>query len=887
MSYKLKNAVRNAVRGLAAGAATVALIPGGVFAQESGASAEDVILEEVLVTGSLIRGVALTGSQSIGLDANDVVETGAVTTNELLASVPQIANFFNQRPEQDPRGSDRLTINRPNLRNLPGVNSASGATTLILVDGHRIAPMGVSQSSVDPDVIPGNVIERVAIVPDGGSSLYGADAVGGVINFITRSEFEGVQIDLGFDNGDDYDAWQASLLAGTKWENGSGFISLATTDRDQLLTEDRDWAAQGNWNEEGTVLTPDGTQCESPVGAVTSWFWYGAGWTSNPAAPGAGVTPVGAPCDIKGKAALVPQQERDNVYGAITQHFGDNITLDMKSYFMNRTTTYSSFPRGDTISAPSPADLGLIGEAVGDLAESSAVGFSYAPNSAYRHSEQEVEIETWGITPELTIELPNGWQSRNTLHYGRSENSVARPGSNRTKLVAAVETGLVDPANIAAADGDVIRDILNWETAQDSEQELFFLRSIADGEVMDLPAGKLRAAVGIEYAKDSAKKRSGDVTIGGLSAMSWAKDDRDVTSVFAELSVPVFETLDLSLSFRYDDYSDFGDTTNPNIGFTWLPAEWIKIYGKLGESFNAPTVLDSLGTANGRYIFDAATAVPDPNGERTNASRDDVFLLEGASGALEPQTAEIFALGFEIQPVEGLMLSANYYEIDFKNLLGSPNPQSAQAVSLNPDKFVFQPTDDEWNRFLAGAENAEQFADLNSEDVGVIIDRRISNTEEAKLTGLDFSVKYVHETSFGTMSYGLSGNHQMKFDLTQSGTEVDQLEFAPDLLMSGNIGWSKDSLRARLTFNYTNSYDISPTEAVNQRSVDSFFSTNLFVGYDLSRVSDITKGLSVRFNVDNLFDEEPPEKRSQQNLNYSTTGFTLGRIYKLGLTYKF
>ncbi len=243
----------------------------GAIAASNWALAQEPVgseLEEVLVTGTLIRGIQPIGSQSIDLDEQAIVETGAVTTNELLATIPQVSNFFNQRPEVDPRGGDRLQVNRPNLRNLPGIDTQTGATTLVLMDGHRMAPMGTDVSSVDPDIIPSIVMQRVEMVTDGGSSLYGADAVGGVINFVTLDEFDGVKVDLGYDTGDDYDGWQASIIAGTSWEEGSGYIALATTDRDAVRISDRDWAAQGNWNEDGTVLTPSGTECLEPVATL-------------------------------------------------------------------------------------------------------------------------------------------------------------------------------------------------------------------------------------------------------------------------------------------------------------------------------------------------------------------------------------------------------------------------------------------------------------------------------------------------------------------------------------------------------------------------------------------------------------------------------------------
>jgi iron complex outermembrane receptor protein len=844
-------------------------------------------LEEILVTGTLIRGIQPTGSQTIGLSEEAIVDIGAVSTNELLATIPQVSNFFNQRPEQDPRGADRLQVNRPNLRNLPGINSATGATTLILVDGHRLAPVGTDQASLDPDVIPSIAMQRVEVVTDGGSSLYGADAVGGVINFVTLDEFDGFKVDLGYDTGDDYDSWQASFLAGTRWDSGSGYIALATTDRDVVLKEDRDWAAQGQWDEEGRVLTPAGTECLEPVGAITTWYWYGAGWTDNPRAPGAGVTPVGEPCDDEGKSALIPEQERDNVYAGLTQQFGSGMSLNVKAYYMDRSTAYASYPTGDTVSEPSPTQLGIVGEESGELYDTAAVGFSYGVHPAYRDRDMELDIETWGITPTLTIDIgDSGWQSRNTFYYGESENTVYQPLSNRSKMLDYVAAGVLDPSNVAQADAAVIQDILDWENADEVDQEMWYFRSVGDGPLFELPAGTVRAALGVQYTDEEVEKRTGEATRGGTGSLPKKTADRDITSVFGELAIPVLDSLNLSLSARYDDYSDFGDTSNPNIGFDWNPTEWLTVFGKWGESFNAPTTLDAVIVANGRYIPDVAVSVPDPNGERTNPSRDDVFLLEGGSGELEPQESESWGLGFELRPLTGLEIKLYYYDIEFEQLLAAPNPQDPQAVLLNPDKFIFEPTDAEFDAFVASVDNSDQFRDLAAEDVGVIVDRRISNTDSATLKGYDFSILYSHDTSFGYMNYGISGNYQSEFDLVQTGTVVDQLEYNPDLYVSADIGWTGQNLRANLNFRYTDEYDANPGIAVNQKSVDDFLTTNLFIGYDFAGTG-MAEGLSLRFNVDNLLDEDPPEYRTQRNLSYSEFGWTLGRVYKFGLTYTF
>ncbi|MCK9563351.1 MAG: TonB-dependent receptor plug domain-containing protein, partial [Bacteroidales bacterium] len=217
----------------------------GVQAQESN---RGITLEEIVVTGTLIRGTEVTGSQTIGIKAEDIGEIGAINTNEILASVPQVTNYFNNRPEEDPRGADAITISRPNLRNMPGFNSASGSVTLVLLDGHRIAPVGVNEAAIDVDMILGNVLQSVDIVTDGGSSLYGADAVAGVINFVTKKGFDGVQVDLDYGSGDDFDTASASLIAGTNWDSGSIYAAVSHSQRDSILNGDRSWAKMGNFD---------------------------------------------------------------------------------------------------------------------------------------------------------------------------------------------------------------------------------------------------------------------------------------------------------------------------------------------------------------------------------------------------------------------------------------------------------------------------------------------------------------------------------------------------------------------------------------------------------------------------------------------------------------
>ena len=392
-------------------------------------------------------------------------------------------------------------------------------------------------------------------------------------------------------------------------------------------------------------------------------------------------------------------------------------------------------------------------------------------------------------------------------------------------------------------------------------------------------------ALGVEYNNDAVQLRSESVEIGGLSALPFRSTDRDVISAFGELSVPLFDFIDLSFSGRFDDYSDFGSTFNPNIGVNVTPFDGLRLYGHWGKSFNAPTALNSVRTANARFIPNAAAGVPDPNGELTGRTNNDVLLVEGSGGGLEPQSAETWSIGAEFEPVNDLVFGLNYYNIDFRNLLGAVNPQLATVVLLNPDKFIFNPTQAEFDAFLAATTNGEnQFGNINAADVGVIIDRRVANISAAQLEGIDFSANLRTDIGFGELDVGFNGTKTLSFDITENGNTQDQLAFdLPDLNLAVHAGLSSGGFSSRVTVNHTNGFLVRT--AVNQTEVDSFTVVDAYLGYDFGDALGLADGFVLTLNVDNLFDTDPPEWRQQRNLNYS--GFTLGRVVKLGTRIRF
>lgn len=888
------------------------------YAQEAPAAAEATEAEAdegITVIGTFIRGAEVVGSQTISVDATAIAEKGASSTNELLGLIPQITSSFNGRFEGDPRGvSSGISINKPNLRNIPSSNTTSGGLTLVLMDGMRLTPVGVNQASTDVDIIPAAVIAGIDIVTDGGSSLYGADAVGGVINFRTLRSFDGIKIDSNYNFGTTiggYKAWDAAITAGTSWSGGNAYISAGHNRRDGILNSETDWANGLVYNAAG-VPSFSFTQCPSPVGTQTRWFRFGPGaanFTNNPAAPGAGTFPVGTACDAVSSATYLPAQKRSNVYTQLSQEFGDNVDLRVTGYWTKRDTELSSFPRGFT-SAGSTLNSGTLvgaafpGAAVGSITViPGGTGFSFGVNSAYVNTPSRLGFETWGITPELTVELGTNWQVRNSLHFGRSTNFQAFPGVDAVKAqcyitgCTGIAAGQLNPLNAAAASAAVIADITNREDAQDTKQQLITLRSIADGTLFALPGGDAKLAVGVEYQQNKADSRLTSGPVGSLASLPYDKFKRNSKSAFAEVSLPITSFADVSGSVRYDDYSDFGSTTNPSIGLALKPTSWLKLFGHWNTSFNAPTALDGLTIATGRFVCGIyvpggtpAQRPTDPLGRDTSRQGNCAMVLQGSSPGLKPQTADAWAVGFEATPVSGLRLGANFYSIDAKNTLGTLNPSVTSTYTTNANLYTYNVTAPQYAAVLASLTNGSALAlQQPSSNIALIVDTRTTNLNAAKIQGVDFHAFYNTDTSIGNIALGISGTKQTKAIITAGGVTSDRLGIGTGKLAATTfLGWRKGALSSKVTVNYSSKFT---DEANNYLGVaentDAFITTNFSLGLDFDESDGPAKGLSLRLGVDNAFNEKPQIVRRANTNNPSYLRWTLGRVIKVGASVKF
>jgi iron complex outermembrane receptor protein len=322
---------------------------------------------------------------------------------------------------------------------------------------------------------------------------------------------------------------------------------------------------------------------------------------------------------------------------------------------------------------------------------------------------------------------------------------------------------------------------------------------------------------------------------------------------------------------------------------------WLTIRGNWGKSFTAPTPLDQLGSL--RTTISSFPFVPFAKPGETAPSGAFTVALQGSAPNLKPQKANTWSIGAEIAPIDGLRASANYYSVDFKVIIGTPQVDS-NIVTNYPNNIFTKVggfTPDELKAFGALAPGGGPVVQslINSGAlVYEFVDFRVANYGVLKVTGIDFALNYQHQTGFGAIDLSVNGNRPLtrKAKVSSTSPVTDALKTDnPKLFLQASAGANVGAFRAQATWNYSGGYDIAPTASTPvQDHVAAFNTVDLFFKFDVPGDSMIMKDLSLTLNVKNVFDQDPPVLLR----NFTTdrgfaNGFTLGRMFILGVSKKF
>ena len=814
-------------------------------AQDSAAQADT----EIVVTGTSIRGIPPTGSGLISVSREDAKLIGAASTPELLATVPQL-NSFNTAPRTSNGGLGSFA---PGLRGLPS------AATLPLMNGHRLISGSTQQTNPDYPFLPELAIERVEIVADGASAIYGSDAVAGVVNFITRKRVSGIEANVRYGFADDYHALNAGVLFGHEWSSGSFVAAYQYSENGNITGADRRYRSL-DFRAAGGIDTRSAVCPDANVNLFTGPIY---------AAPG--LAPGLNTCDPRGPVDLVPENRTHSLFVSARQDLSSSVTLWGDLLYSDRKDVVQAALPGQTfvlITATNPffrapPGTGALFEFV-DFRPDNLVGAD--------HFDQTYRVRTGNATAGIDVKLPGDFKASLYGTFNWSRNDTFQPGIDTTALTAAAAgtttATALDPFG-SGTSPTVVAAILDNPTDFTNHQRTRIGAVKVDGPLAGLPGGEVKVALGAEYRRETYDQR------GSSGGVGFPEDlKRSVQSLYGELFVPIvgegnaspmLRSLALSLSGRYDHYSDFGSTTNPKVGITWEPVDGLNFRGSYGRSFRAPGLRD-LGSTVGSYY--AAAALVDAFGARDplrGAAQVNTMLLYGGNQNLKPEKARTFSLGVDFRPVfaPGFSAGATFYDIKYNDVIGTPSglgallftdptfaslvirdPTAAQVAAAITDTVPFFYT-------FSAVPTIENILDLRQGNFGI-----------RKTNGIDFDVRYRHTAGFGTIFGGVAGNYILKYRTRLSPTSAvsDSLE----------AGIPRTTLRTTLG---VTAGPVTLVNFVNHRSgVTASFATPTGSGLyhskgyttvDLRlslRLPDtgFAKGTEIALQINDLFDKKPP-----------------------------
>lgn len=909
---------------LALGVAVAAIIPTASYAQEAADDAAEEGAEQIIVTGTLIRGVAAPGASPIAVSDKAIKESGASTVAQLLQTVPQLGGFASlQLPSAL---SPEVSVNRPNLRNLPGFNTGGGSTTLVLIDGHRVVGMGSASTSPDPDIIPAGIIERLEIVPDGGSAIYGSDAVAGVLNFITIKRFDGVKVDATAGFGDKYSRYNANVTAGRDWGSGSIFASYNYAKGEQLLGIDRDYIRQFPDVSNGRTEI----SCAPGTVQASNVFYAQPNATRNTANQ----------CDNSDYLSLAPAYKRHSVFAGLTQQLSDSVKIDIRAFYTKRDTQFLNGPSRFSASLTAAQALLRAPAAYAALGAQTVFG-QFGPND---NEGTDISLETFGVTPTLTAKLGENFQLRVLASHGESIANTRGNRVDNTALANLVASGAFNPYNPSAASSDTLAFLTNTQLFARTRQFQDNARAVIDGDLFDLPGGAVKVAAGAEYSKEQFKAQNGTTIAGFQNSGSVSNGinsvtaripiydlSRSIKSVFGEVVAPIFggdsgPELTVSAAGRYDDYSDVGGTFNPRFGATFKPVEWISVRGAWGKSFVAPSLADDQNAASSDVFFlpsianggfrppadlVASGAYPAFVGNRG------IIAIRGNAPDIKPQTAKTYSIGFDVDPpfIKGLSFGATYFNIDYKDFIGLPPFQNADALyrfngnvirtggftQADINAILAQDTDGIIAPFGSANPFGGAFGSATVAGTYAIFDARKRNVGGVKLDGIDFRVNYRSDTSFGAVYANFGGSYDLNRSQKSGATGpfLDVLSKDVSRLRArSTVGAEVGKLQAQVTWNHLAGFDYSSPQGFNgttlagtvftpQSDIGAFNTFDLFFRYDV-KGNGIASDLAFTLNVENALDQDPPEFRGAVRTSPGTNnGNTIGRFVTLGVTKKF
>ncbi|MBD3826214.1 MULTISPECIES: TonB-dependent receptor [Stenotrophomonas] len=880
-------------------AVVVALIASAaVSTAQAQEAANPTNLDRISVTGSRIKSTDVETSQPVlSLSRADIEKQGVTSVADILQRISASGAALNRTYNNGGDGSSGIS-----LRNL------GSERTLVLVNGRRWTT-GIT-GSVDLNTIPTAMVERIDILKDGASTIYGSDAIAGVVNIILKNNFDGAEANVykgQYSQGDgERDAYDFTL--GTTTDRASLMLGASYVKEGKVMAGDRAISAGG----------PPFFSGQSTTGVPGSYIRNGDRYVILN-----GVETL-FDSDIHGYNTspdnyLLTPQERTSLFATGSYNLTDNITFKTEALYNERKSEQllAAMPvTGQRLSAnsmynPYGVDLTSVARRFNETGGRSFnqnvknwhfyggfegffefAGRTFDWDAGYRYDKTDENVLTYGLFNRAN--LANA--------YGPSEMRDGKPVCV-TAPGGAVIADCV-PVNPLGPEGSISQDAINYTafTAHDSSALVSkgYYANIS-GTIVPLPAGDLAFAAGYEYRKESGQFDPDAFIASGLSTGNGAKPTKggyDLDEVYLELSIPVLadlpgaKLLDFSAATRYSKFSNFGNTTNNKFGFRWKPIDDLMLRGNYSEGFRAPSIndlyagdadsfetfVDPCSLHSGRRSGAIAQRCADegvpgnfvqPGGGSGGRQGPEAFTWT-SNDNLQPETSTSKTLGLVWSPsfVSGLNVTLDWWQIEVENAITRPDIQdivnycytgSAQQQAVYCPLITRDPT------YGTAVQN---YAITN-------VRMPLLNLASYNVEGWDLGIAYrLPETSFGQFSINLDATYLSKWetkataDAVADGRQGNYLNQDPYWRIRGNlyVDWSFKDFGVNYGLRYKSGMKeecpFDPDEDPVAFAYCSDGAAGNYIGattyHDIQFRYNTPWNGTINVGVNNLWDKQPP-----------------------------
>jgi len=846
------------------------------------AFAQDIRID---VTGSNIKRIEGEGALPVTvITRDDINRSGATTPMELLQQI-SANNSVGATTLSNSVGALTFSAQTASLRGL------TGARTLVLINGHRIDSFsGEVQgvTGVNLAAIPFAAIERVEILKDGASAIYGSDAIAGVINFITRNDYTGAEV-TGFygvpTRGGGGEQFQGTVSAG--WgdlakDRWNAFISGSYNEQKSLDQVDRNFSNSsyipdigligissntypGRVTTGGIGVISNGHVANSQADCAPSTFFnddiLGTGCFFDPSrVHGINMVPHQKTYNFLGNARFQINSDWQAYFTGIYSH--DQVNLVIQPGPVSSLFTYgplNNIPTTITLQPSSPfyphaiaADAGVDGEPLDIRYRTFENGFRDTTDTN----------ENWEVIGGLKGSWRNwDWDASAFYAEGTTTQHINGGFQDLTKLLPILNSGVVNffapnTPDIVALErtANFVGDVFKGTSKNYGAQVK------TSGEIYKLPAGPLALAFGVEARKEEFDQiadpalEDGDITGFGGPVKSTRDKDRKQWATFAELNVPIVKSLEGNVALRYDHYSDFGSTTNPKFSLRWQPAREVLVRGSYGTGFLAPSLYELFTPQFGGVTQTGLTdPVRCPVTHDTGLDCNTQFgVLFGGNAALKPEESEQASFGVVWEPIPNASISLDYFKINLKNAIVN----GIAPTTILGDLAQF-------NSLVTRAPDDPNFPGLPGRILQ--FDQTFINLGSIRIQGIDLEGHYrTPSQPWGRLSFNLSGTYYLRYDgQNPDGSYTGAVGTAFSTVVTGVIPrwkhyvsatWDQGPWSATLAQTYQTSYTDQNTDLDgNLRTVGSLSI------WDVQGSYTGFKNWKLSLGVKNLFDRDPPK----------------------------